>query len=518
MKDNLEDLLNDILSDVDLDEQPKNQEENIELDDLLEDLLDGVELTDPEDDSVEEPLISEVSKAETVVEPSTMSVSDDPIVDFSSDDDFEDLELVEQEVLIEVKDEPQIVETVQSEVKTNQSNGDKTAKRSNKKSSKAKGKKEVVAQKDIENDLDVPIEPQPQKKRNYKIIWIPLLMILVAAITFGSWFVWDNYFNLKQIDIFEHYNVNYVGGKGNASIELILQETKDKTVQGLSKQIEFDYTDNLELNNGDEVLVSVKSTGGLASYLKNNKLKLKSYDHSYTVEGLVDASELLLFKDTEVVFSGIDGSGKAIIENNDFKSYTDEERQLLKSLVYKLDKTDNLKNGDKVSVSVIVDDAIQEELVILNLEISTFEKEILVSGLEASPLAIGDLQELEALKVEALSTAKSDYEQNVQKYGNFKIEYTCFTTHPTNKVNYTDNDDGYPYTNTSLMFIISVDRLTGSTGKPHFAENYGYTNMSLKDGLLDRSVLKKISPYQNFASINDVHTELVSNGFTCTKD
>lgn len=542
MKDNLEDLLNDILDDVEIDQVQETKTEtdifeDSSLEDLLGDVLSEIEADVPVETEEVEPVQNvetEPEQSEEII-PTAMS---EVVVDLEAPLELEEEEvtITEPEPVIVEEPEPTIVEevapvTIQATERVEQSNdkpeaevtesttvADKPQEPETNNSKKKVKTKKVKTEKVKTEKVKTPKEPKKKKKGN-KLLLSFIVLLLISAIGIGSWFAWDTFFNFKTVNVFERVNLVYSGSNGYASVDFEITDPSgevDESVEELLKLIEIDFDKKDELSNEDKITLTINENEELTEFLKKNKLKIEPLSSELVVSHLKDASEFDLFKDTIIELSGFSGHATATLTNKDFASYTADEIMVLKKINYKVDKGENLSNDDVITITAEVSDEIKNELNIMNLVVENTSMQFTVESLIVSPESIDEIPGNAALRDEALAKATLDYGKQSQTYANFKVEYSCFTAEPKNEENYTDYFEAHPYTGSSLMYIISIENKTGTVGTQYFSDNYGFTNIQVKDGIVDREQLKLMSPFQDFATTSEVKAQLELNGFTCT--
>ena len=62
------------------------------------------------------------------------------------------------------------------------------------------------------------------------------------------------------------------------------------------------------------------------------------------------------------------------------------------------------------------------------------------------------------------------------------------------------------------MYIVAFN-----SGEGVFADNYGFTNIVIRDGKLIEDEIIDIRPKQENASVDSIARELRANNFTCTR-
>lgn len=106
----------------------------------------------------------------------------------------------------------------------------------------------------------------------------------------------------------------------------------------------YEIDKNIELKNGDEVTISYNFHSEI---YEEYGIKLVAEPKTYSVAGLQDAKVYDAFEDYTVVFSGISPyiTAEVIVEDNTFDYY----------ISYELDKESGIKKGDKVTLSLYVE-------------------------------------------------------------------------------------------------------------------------------------------------------------------
>lgn len=124
---------------------------------------------------------------------------------------------------------------------------------------------------------------------------------------------------------------------------------------------------NGNLKNGDKVKAILKYN---AEKAKELGLRVDKKSETFTVKGLTKPTKLDVLKDTDVEFSGGNELGKAKINTKD---------NLPVKISYSLSKSNNLKNGDVVTLSADID---KDKLARQGYIVEETNKEYVVSGLK----------------------------------------------------------------------------------------------------------------------------------------
>lgn len=160
-----------------------------------------------------------------------------------------------------------------------------------------------------------------------------------------------------------------------------------------------------------------------------------------------EATSVDAFENLDVSFDGISGDGTLKIKNNS----TDE---FLKGLTYSADKTENLKNGDVVTVTIDYDNAEANNYACIP---SSLTKQFTISGLstyliDGTKISKASLDEVKDYYIKRIEYEHPDYTTDswwptTHKYSNVKVHATYFQC--------TNNNNG-----NVLTVIISMDYQT----------------------------------------------------------
>ncbi|MBP1532763.1 MAG: hypothetical protein IK999_01355 [Ruminococcus sp.] len=195
---------------------------------------------------------------------------------------------------------------------------------------------------------------------------------------------------------------------GALSLEVYLEE---------SLKGELDKKDNLK--NGDTVTFKWDDIDTKALE-KNYPVKFKLKDKKIKIEDLEEAKDLNVFDYVDVKFSGFDGKGTALIEYKDGMPVSNI-RVILDN------ETATLSNGDKVTLKFSDDDNIVKENCLQDgYNITTFTKEITVSGLEH----LKDVDLFDYLEVTFSGTSPNGTATIKQK-DNSPVQYIEYTASKT---------------------------------------------------------------------------------------
>ncbi len=220
-------------------------------------------------------------------------------------------------------------------------------------------------------------------KKGIIVIAVALISVLLTvAIVFFPRFG-------SKIDPFKYVEVSFDGVSSLGTVEIIFNkddlitsiigeepEIEDYS-KGMKKYMAWEedfeeYQNNIEikiskeenLSNGDEVTITI-SVKGIAAK------KIKSAKETFKVKGLVEVETFDVFTDIEFLAEGVSGSGNAQI-----KLLSDS--LLLKSCDFNIEPKSNLKNGDKVTVTIVNIEYLAEKYAKAP---KIAKKEFIVSGL-----------------------------------------------------------------------------------------------------------------------------------------
>jgi len=120
----------------------------------------------------------------------------------------------------------------------------------------------------------------------------------------------------------------------------IMQDMSEVETLVRYMEVVLDKTENI--SNGDKITAVITYTG------TGKKLNVKGGQKTFDVAGLTEVREIDPFSGIEIVFSGVEPYGTAVLEGTD--KYSDY------GIYYSLDKDSGLSKGDKVTVTVSCDE------------------------------------------------------------------------------------------------------------------------------------------------------------------
>lgn len=173
-------------------------------------------------------------------------------------------------------------------------------------------------------------------------------------------------------------NTEKTYGQGMSFTELALLE------EALYDAVKYSVSPSENLSNGDEVVLTIDVDN---SALESYDFKLSGGEKKITVSGLDEVESFDPFENIAVNFSGMSPNGSASVNTSDSKSDI--------KLIYTLDKSSGLKNGDEVTVNISSSSGTDvEEYCMSKGKIPTLtEKTFTVEGLASYAQTISDIPE-----------------------------------------------------------------------------------------------------------------------------
>ncbi|MDO4710948.1 MAG: hypothetical protein Q4A75_03140 [Peptostreptococcaceae bacterium] len=212
-------------------------------------------------------------------------------------------------------------------------------------------------------------------KRSKKLQWAGLILLLALLLTGCG----------KKVDATAYYHVEIKGmdGYGKATVRLdedmLVKEISEKgkisidSMEGLfmigsyMDRLSYELAPTEGLKNGDEVVLNIQFTPN-----EQDKVKIIGGTKKIKVSDLPEGTKIDLFKDVEVVFSGVSPKGSAEVINK-------SEDEFVKTIYFTVEPSRDLKLGDKVTVKAnYSEDQALEKMYI----IETDTKEFAVEGLD----------------------------------------------------------------------------------------------------------------------------------------
>lgn len=225
-----------------------------------------------------------------------------------------------------------------------------------------------------------------------------------------------------------------------------VKKAKEKLYE-LMETVNYTFSENNNLTNGDEITVSVDYDEEL---FEDKEVKVKNTEFTIKVEELSDGTKIDVFEGLEVTYEGMSGKGYAIFDTNNCCNFV----QNYVTFGY---SKENLSNGDKITVTAnYSEENANNELVI----IENNKKEFTVSGLQ-EPIEIDPFEKLTItytgaspyIKV-AVDSTKCDF--IVNQYIQFDIEDKYLRNGDTFTVTAVYNE----YESEEYGFIVKTDSKT----------------------------------------------------------
>ncbi len=235
-------------------------------------------------------------------------------------------------------------------------------------------------------------ENKAPTKKHTKAIVAGIVAVVAAIIAVILFLV----LKTTTIDLSDCFTVEYKGfsGKAIATVKLnektLKSKIKDKDVaKKLVEKVDFEFDNTKEYSNGDELEINVKIS---SSFLKKNKLKLKSNTIKIKVSGIDEAKTLDMSKYIKVEYKGFNKHATAEVELDIDKMEEDLGEDITSRLKNRIklniENNENLENGKELEVKVEIDDYYLESTgVVLESDIAKIE----IEGLD-------DADEIEAFK------------------------------------------------------------------------------------------------------------------------
>ena len=208
------------------------------------------------------------------------------------------------------------------------------------------------------------------------------LIITIAVVTTAN--------KIDPVDyaeiIFDGYNTNGTA-KINFNVDELIYDVIGEEPEGTEKlavwwakyeeyseDITYKYSPVEKLSNGDEVTVEFIIPDSLSGKIKNGI-------HKYTVENLPELTYVDVFDNLKVSFEGVSGEAEAKIEITNDEGY-------MEYFSFKIEPRYNLKNGDKITITIDNAEAVADKHYIASKEL---KKEFIVENRPAYVISIEQL-------------------------------------------------------------------------------------------------------------------------------
>ena len=190
-----------------------------------------------------------------------------------------------------------------------------------------------------------------------------------------------------------------------------------------SETITYKHSPAEKLSNGDEITVEFIIPDSLTGKIKNGI-------HKYTVENLPELTYVDVFDNLKVNFEGVSGDAEVKIEITNDEEY-------MEYFSFKIEPRYNLKNGDKVTITIDNAEAVADKHYIASKEL---KKEFIV---ENRPAYVTSIEQLPIEKINEIakqfieSTSNNLEPDSTFTYGEVKY-YKSFLLTEKEEGNFTD--------------------------------------------------------------------------------
>lgn len=369
--------------------------------------------------------------------------------------------------------------------------------------------------------VEAPKSAAPAKKPlNPKVIIG--LIVAAAVIIAGVYFV--NVMG-KTIDLNKYVTVETEGydGYGKAKITVDWEAIEEKYGDKVSytdegkKKFKSTYKSNKAIERvADAVSIKVDKKSGLSNGDKveykwnvNSELekyydvKLKYKDDSVTIEGLEEIATFDVFADVEVTFSGMSPSGSADVR------YVGSDG--LAGYYFTVDKYNDLKNGDTITVSVN-EDYMEDYIRSYGKKPSEKSKTYTVSGL---PEYIDSFDKLSA---DFVSEIKKETEDTIASYvaKNYSEKASLSNLEYSGYIFETVNKSDYRSSSSNGVYIIYKGDVSHSEGAFNTAKVYFpvfFSGLTEEEGTMKYGNKNGIYGYSSLD--NRAYTNGYTNPLTC---
>lgn len=298
-------------------------------------------------------------------------------------------------------------------------------------------------------DCAVAVQKAAKTQKHIKLgamIGIPLLVVILIIASVisslkvdpstyleGPEFIGTDTMGTVEISFDKKALITSIIGEEPTSFENLAEwaELYDEYAEG----IEFEYTTG-KLSNGDTFTISITTTG-IASE------EIKSWEQTYTVEGLADVETTDVFKSVEVSFSGLNGGGRAKV------SITSDD-EIAYACNFQIEPRHDLKNGDIVTVTISNADGIFNKYTVVPAEVS---KQFTVSGL-------GSYATVESLPMDRIQEIANQFVAERETENKYDTNSYCtFSDVKVHGIYFAEKKEGASFCNTNeLHILITYDK------------------------------------------------------------
>lgn len=319
----------------------------------------------------------------------------------------------------------------------------------------------------------------------------------------------------ETVDVFNFVSVSFDGKEGSGIPALKVTDKIDKKEmrEGVSL-LDFVFTPNSDLSEGDEVILEAVHNDVSRAYFKKNHLKINENKKSYVVEKLIALDQLDVFTYLSVQFDGLEGLAKVNLQINEINGLPENIEALIRTIQFNVDKTESLSSKDIIKINFNLNETEKNILKKSGYEVSIYEKEYEVNTLSMVPQTMENIPGLKELKSEALEKAQERLVKTNKNFKGFKEVYACYTSMASQVNEIKDMDSEERVKDASLLLVISYEeKRLFSTKLNHSI--FAFSHVSVGQGEVDRSNLVEIlKPYDQEPLSNIIRT-LKQNNFNC---
>lgn len=194
------------------------------------------------------------------------------------------------------------------------------------------------------------LQKQPKAAAAAGAVLAAVVLILIAVITVAA----------GKVNPEKYITIQYTGANGYASAECVIDSDKlYQKLSGRKKDTEKleqyrAFADSLraevkenDIANKQKITVSISYDEQLA---KEAGIKLSKQQYHVRAKGIGEGTKIDLFSQVEVIFAGVSPDAYAVVSNK-------WEEEYLKDLTFSVDKTEEIRKGDTVTVTCDTDTA-----------------------------------------------------------------------------------------------------------------------------------------------------------------
>lgn len=256
-------------------------------------------------------------------------------------------------------------------------------------------------------------------------------------------------------------------------------------IGGYMDRIKYNLEPKENLKNGDTVILTVEYTKG-----GNDKVKIIGGEKKLKVKDLPEGTQLDIFKDVEVNFTGVSPKGQAEVINKSTEDF-------VKTIYFTVEPSSNLKIGDKVTVKADYNEnSAIENMFIINSDTKEYTVEKLDAYLDKASQFDDETKEtilkeandiVEAYVSKNSRTLYNEFADEYSSIFNDGYEYKFKLTQANFLVAKNPETVSYGYTQNQLSLFYEVevkDRKENKTAKGYVALSFSDTIIR-SDGKID---------------------------------